>query len=73
MTPDPPLFNPLFLNIGLSACGAHEDPFFIEHPSLFLHRNLFRKRTGRMAQRLSGLQGFPVENKASPASPGALC
>jgi hypothetical protein len=37
VTTDSPLFNPLFLHIRLAAGRTDKDPFFVEHPTLFLH------------------------------------
>jgi hypothetical protein len=34
---DSPLFDPLFLHIRLAAGRTDKDPFFVEHPALFLH------------------------------------
>jgi hypothetical protein len=43
MAADPPLFDPLFLHIGLAARWTYEHAFFIEHPTLFLHGSLLPK------------------------------
>jgi hypothetical protein len=53
MTANPPFFDPLFLDIGLTTARAHENTFFIEHPSFFLHTILFFKLAKRIAQGLT--------------------
>ena len=53
MTANPPFFDPLFLDIGLTTPRAHEDAFLIKHPSFFLHTILFFKLVRRIAQGLT--------------------
>ena len=40
MTADPPLLEPLLLNVGLPTLRTHEDALLVENPSLFFHRSL---------------------------------
>jgi len=53
MTANSPFFDPLFLNIGLTTPRTHENTFFVEHSSFFLHTILFFKLVRRIAQGLT--------------------
>lgn len=46
MATNPPLLNPLFLHIRLTAGRTNEHAFFIEHSTLFLHSFLSPKQIG---------------------------
>jgi hypothetical protein len=57
MTPNPPFFNPFLLDVRLATSRTHKHPFFIEHPSSFLHDFLFlvAPEDGTLPERIARL------------------
>lgn len=58
MATNPPLLDPLFLHIRLTAGRTDEHAFFIEHSTLFLHGFLSVNLKARMAQAARKLQDY---------------
>jgi hypothetical protein len=70
VAPDAPLFDPLFLHIGLAAGGTHKHAFFIEHSTLFLHDSLFSKIRLEDGTILAGIARTTAGSRARQDVPG---